>query len=345
MSWNRGWSTSSWGSSSWDKNNSSGGNNRDWQQGTNQPSATPPPLQSSVPSGNVSIPSSFAPDWECYDSNSVSNKKFFRNIQSTPWSTKSGLAGKDIADLRVTELTRKGLDDFSLRCLSNGEFQSLVFVRSISEAVFVSNLLRHIRQDRIDLDAVAANMHGPAPPDKHKESARFMQPLLGEVVSTIKSHAPAPAASSSQSPESAELAKAKRKLQEAGIALTPEKKPRAAQNSPSSTGPSLPTKGTKTPAEEILEKELTAPPSAVPGSTSNEAVEKWLKKHQSQFRGKASAFKKHVADICSVFQASEATKQDLAETAVRYGLQKKHADRMSFHNLSTFIGACQFQTA
>ena len=59
---------------------------------------------------------------------------------------------------------------------------------------------------------------------KHKESARFMQPLLGEVVSTIKSHAPAPAASSSQSPESAELAKAKRKLQEAGIALTPEKK-------------------------------------------------------------------------------------------------------------------------
>ena len=80
-----------------------------------------------------------------------------------------------------------GLDDFSLRCLSNGRFQSIVFVRSISEAVFVSNRLRHIRQDRIDLDAVAANTHGPAPPDKHKESARFMQPLLGEVVSTIKS--------------------------------------------------------------------------------------------------------------------------------------------------------------
>ena len=103
----------------------------------------------------------------------VSNKKFFRNIQSTPWSTKSGLAGKDVANLRVAELTRKGLDDYSLRCLSNGEFQSIVFVKSISETVFVSNLLRHIRQERIDLDAVAAHMHGPAPPDKHKESARF----------------------------------------------------------------------------------------------------------------------------------------------------------------------------
>ena len=327
MSWNRGWSTSSWGSSSWDKNNSSGWNNRDWQQGTNHPSGTSPPSQPSVPSGTVSIPSSFARDWECYDSNSVSNKKFFRNIQLTTWSTKSGLAGKDIADLRLTELTRKGLDDFSLRCLSNGEFQSIVFVRSISEAVFVSNLLRHIRQDRIDLDATQRVS------EVHATSAWR---------SCFKNQIPRPCIGGVELPE---LAKAKRKLQEAGIALTPEKKPRAAQNSPSSTGPSLPTKGTKTSAEEILEKELTTPPPSVPGSTSNEAAEKWLKKHQSQFRGKASAFKKHVADICSVFQASEATKQDLAETAVRYGLQKKHADRMSFHNLSTFIGACQFQAA
>ena len=115
-------------------------------------------------------------------------------------------------------------------------------------------------------------MHGPAPPNKHKESARFMQPLLGEVVSTIKSHAPASAASSSQSPESAGLAKAKRKLQEVGIALTPEKKPRAAQNSPSSTGPSLPTKGTKTPAEESLEKELTTPPLRFPAPP---AMKQW----------------------------------------------------------------------
>ena len=86
-------------------------------------------------------------------------------------------------------------------------------------------------------------------------------------------------------------------------------------------------------------------PSSVPSSNSSkEAVDKWLKKHQGQFRGRASAFKKHFADVCSVLQTSEVTKQDLAETAVRYGLQK-HADKMSFTNLSTFIGACQFQAA
>eukprot|EP00439_Symbiodinium_sp_Y106_P034669 s5544_g4.t1 len=35
----------------------------------------------------------------------------------------------------------------------------------------------------------------------------------------------------------------------------------------------------------------------------------------------------------------------LRNWTVWYGLQKKHADKMSFTNLSTFIGACQFQAA
>ena len=149
---------------------------------------------------------------------------------------KKWLAGKDIASLRVTELTRRVLMT-SVSVAYPTENSRVWFSCDPSQKQF---LFRTCFANRIDLDAVAANMHGPAPPDKHKESARFMQPLLGEVVSTIK-------------------------------------KSRAAQNSPGSTGPSLPTKGTKTSAEEILEKELTAPPSAVPGSTSNEAVEKWLK--------------------------------------------------------------------
>ena len=41
---------------------------------------------------------------------------------------------------------------------------------------------------------------------------RFMQPLLGELVSTIKANAPAPSAAAGSSAVSAELAKAKRKL-------------------------------------------------------------------------------------------------------------------------------------
>ena len=37
----------------------------------------------------------------------TSHKQYNRNIQSTPWSTKNGLAGKDVAELRITDLTRR----------------------------------------------------------------------------------------------------------------------------------------------------------------------------------------------------------------------------------------------
>ncbi|OLP96054.1 hypothetical protein AK812_SmicGene21728 [Symbiodinium microadriaticum] len=200
-------------------------------------------------------------------------------------------------------------------------------------------LISRIRDDRIDLDAVAAHMHGPAPPDKHKESVRFMQPLLGEIVSTIKANSPPAPASSSQSPEAEQLARANRKLDEAGIVLTLVKQPEGAPS------PALPTASTKTPDEQTLEKELSSNPSSVPSASSQDAVNKWLKKHQGQFRGKAAAFKKLVAEACLVFKSSEAKRQDLVDTAMKYGLQKSHATKMSFANLSTFIGACQFEAA
>ena len=76
MAWSRDrdWNQSSWKtSSSWDKTTSSGWNNRDWQRD-----------QPSVPSPSVSIPSTFVSDWECYDTNLVSNKKFFFVTFSQP---------------------------------------------------------------------------------------------------------------------------------------------------------------------------------------------------------------------------------------------------------------------
>ena len=173
-----------------------------------------------------------------------------------------------------------------------------------------------------------------------------MQPLLGEIVSTIKTNAPPVPASSSQTPrpEAEQLASAKRRLDEAGIVLTPvkEKQPNSA---PSATAPALPITSAKTPAEQILDKELSSKPSSVRSSRSQDAVDKWLKKHQSQFRGKATAFKKHVAEVCSIFKSSEVKRQDLVDTAMKYGLQKSHASKMSFASLSTFIGACQFEAA
>ena len=89
------------------------------------------------------------------------------------------------------------------------------------------------------------------------------------------------------------------------------------QGSPSSGGPPLTTAGDKTPAGKILPQELTRQPAAVPTSETKSAQNKRLQNHRSQFRGKANAFKKRVADVNSVLQSSDTTKQDLAETTTK----------------------------
>ena len=99
-------------------------------------------------------------------------------------------------------------------------------MRSVSEAVFTTNLLRLIRQDRLNIDGMATHMHGAAPPGKHRESARFMEPLLGKVLRTLRSIVPVakPAGHVNE-----ELERTKRKLQQAGLELTPPAKRRQSQ--------------------------------------------------------------------------------------------------------------------
>ena len=220
MAWNRNWNRSSWSDSSWQDNNTPGWNNWGRQQAPSQP------VQPSVPANPVPAPQNFHPDSECCDTSVVSGKKFYRHIQSTPWPSKSGLAGKDVGQLRVTDLTRKGLDDYALRNLSNGKFQSADFVCSVSEAVFTTNLLRLIRQDRLDIDGIAAHLHGAAPPDKHRESARFMEPLLSEILQTLKRVAPVAKPTEQVNDE---MERAKRKLPAAALELTPPAKRRQSQ--------------------------------------------------------------------------------------------------------------------
>ena len=99
------------------------------------------------------------------------------------------------------------------------------------------------------------------------------------------------------------------------------------------------------PREKVLGQELSKPLSAVPTSFSASAVDKWLTKHKSQFKGKANEFKKHVAQVTAVLQAFDATKQDLVDTAIKYRLHEKHAGRMPVNNLSTYYAASHFEAA
>ena len=276
MSWNRTWSRNNgWSSSSWQDDNNSTPSWNNWgkQQTSNQPA---------VPENPVSIPQTFKPDHECYDTNAVSGKKFYRNVQSTPWSSKAGLAGKDVSSVRFVDVTRKGLGDSSLRNLSNGEFQGVVFLRSVSEAVFTTNLLRLLRQDRVDRDQVAAHLHGAAPPDKHRESSRFMEPLLSEILQTFKKISPP-----EPSPDNDELVRARRKLVAAGLELSPPVKRRTSELSePSSSArkPECPLPVEQSPAEVILNKPVAQKPASYPTANTKAAMDEWLKSHQGQFR-------------------------------------------------------------
>ena len=246
----------------------------------------------------------------------------------------------------MVDLTRKCLDDYALRNLSNGEFQSVVFVRSVSEAVFTTNLLRLIQQDRLDVDGIAAHLHRAALPDKHRESARFMEPLLAEILQTLKRLAPV---SKPTEQVNNELERAKRKLQAAGLELTPPAKRRQSQAADparaSTDGPAPPpVVPEQTPAEVILSKAVTDKPLSFPAATKD-ALDKWFKADQAQFKGQAVAFKKHVSEVCNVLQNSAASKAEYVSAAAKYGLNEKLAGRMSINNLSTFIAACQYEAA
>ena len=126
--------------------------------------------------------------------------QFHRVIQSTDWSRKAQLAGRSVEDLRVHELCFRGMNEFSLRMLSEGRFQSIVWTRNTAESVLVTQLLKSIREMKADVDAVALECikeQGLPVPDKHKQAASFMEPLVDVLLKEIKSRVPAAAASSS----------------------------------------------------------------------------------------------------------------------------------------------------
>ena len=187
-----------------------------------------------VPAPNPVIPANFKSDDKFFDSTAVGsgNHQFHRVIQSTDWSRKAQLAGRPVDDLRVHERCFRGLSEFSLRMLSEGRFQSIVWTRDSAESVLVTQLLKCIREMKADIDLVALECLKekslPAP-DKHKQASAFMRPLVDTLLKEVKSRVPAPASSSQV--ESEELIRAKAKLAQAGLALTP-RKPIAELSSP-----------------------------------------------------------------------------------------------------------------
>ena len=174
------------------------------------------------------LPSTFAPDHLHYDKTPVGKRchVLHRCVQPTEWSRKTGIAGRDVADIRAFELSHRGLGDFSFRLLSEGRHQA----RSGSESVLLTALLKKIRESGISIDDAAQACHSAAVPDKHKEAMRFMEPLAHELLKCLEAKAPV-----KNHDVVDELAKAKAKMAEHGITMSPVKRKHDQDSEPSNS--------------------------------------------------------------------------------------------------------------
>ena len=88
------WKAQSWKQSPWD----------------NQSSSNHPTTQCPTPT----FPASFVSDTNHYDKMPVGKgcHVLHRCVQPTEWSRKTGLAGRDVADVRAYELSHRGFADF-----------------------------------------------------------------------------------------------------------------------------------------------------------------------------------------------------------------------------------------
>ena len=225
------------------------------------------------------LPSTFASDHLHYDKTPVGKgcHVLHRCAQATEWSRKTGIAGRDAADIRPFELSHRGLADFSFRLLSEGRHQSIVWARNGSESVLLTALLKKIRESGVSIDDAAQACHSAAVPDKHKEAMRFMEPLAQELLKCLEAKAPV-----KNHDVADELAKAKAKMAERGITMSPVKRKHDQESEPSNSAdkrakPMLPhpEPEAQCEAQQLLSDSYRKLDSR-PKGASNDQVADWL---------------------------------------------------------------------
>ncbi|CAE7585152.1 unnamed protein product [Symbiodinium sp. CCMP2592] len=159
MSWKT-WQSTSWASNSHSSNNNSW-TTSGWQTPEKRKSEWSEQQQWDYgsPTGVPfveGLPDEFKPDKTHLDTKEIYGKTMLRRVAATSWATKYRLAGRELADLRVTDLVWKGWRNNHLRALSHGQYVSVVIARRVSESVLTSQFLSSVRESRWDLDEVSA---------------------------------------------------------------------------------------------------------------------------------------------------------------------------------------------
>ena len=90
--------------------------------------------QSTAGDAELGLPQTFISDALHLDSQkqpTANGIPLMRKIESTPWTRKAGLNGREVSSVKLHELAYRGWHEQSLRHLSQGRFVSLLFCGSV----------------------------------------------------------------------------------------------------------------------------------------------------------------------------------------------------------------------
>ena len=159
----------------------------------------------------IGLPDNFVQSKSHLDSREIYGKTLLRQIAATSWSSKYGLAGQSMEQVKLVDLLWRGWNNQHLRALSHGSYVSLLVARKVNEAVFSQALLTIIREKKWDLDDLAhqfcKTQNIADPPKSHPTSeavkvhkAQALAKFLGDQLESFASNM-----SSSSNPDKQEI--------------------------------------------------------------------------------------------------------------------------------------------
>ena len=161
-----------WPSSSWESDWTTSGSNQDrqWNNTWTPPKSSKGAQDSKTYDGKYQdwnsptgfkttqgLPTAFVQTKSHLDSREIYLKTLLRKIAPTAWSSKYGLAGQSMEQVKLVDLIWRGWENQHLRALSHGSYMSTIVCRKVNEAVFLQAVLSIVREKKWDLDGLASH--------------------------------------------------------------------------------------------------------------------------------------------------------------------------------------------
>ena len=172
------WSAQSWAASGWQQSGWEDSANQ-WYESEHRYGYDSRQSTLGKNQGDADLPSHFKPSKNYLDETLVYRSTLKRYIEPSAWFRAKGIAGKPVQDVKFTDLTHKGIQEWMIRGLSHGKFTGIVLTKSSAESVFTARLLSALREKKNDIHETVKAMRKDKTkktiPDKTSEATNFIQ--------------------------------------------------------------------------------------------------------------------------------------------------------------------------